>query len=1395
MAEKNSLWKNIRNKAKQNKRTGATPKKPSAEMLRQERKIKSKKADGGYMYPDGGTYANKQGVIMGPVQNKDGTYTLPVSTEGNPQVNLKEFEVSLEANPYGPVTFDEYLSSSFNPLNLLFDVPEYQQQFRPDGTLIPASGRVDIDNTLPLAFMGAKPSYANFERGVTKLDLNNTHKLNPWAFKTDPNKFYRQIDNTTYKEGLQSGLIKGKQAVDKTQGDGIINLNKSFADDAYYNKGSLYYKDNKNLPYLYEAALPEEKFIPKVNGRTKKYTTENTSVRVSKEPISINDPFIKTYKKDWLQGYKPVKGYKADGGHINPYMYYSGGPMEYKTGGALEDVGKLLVNTVASPLEQISGNNFVNWNYDNKWAADAAAVSEGVVGAATDVTGSILLPGVYGKAKGAVQGVTSNIGNSTEYQRGANQWANTTGQIGSSVGDLTAGIVGGDAKQIVSGSGKLLNTIGKETGSRELSMLGQATGVGSMFINPSQATSSTDNSTILPDAGIPTESIVNQGMSFASHGGNITNNSLNLQSMKGRYQNYKQRMSKGGTFNQHGINFIPESAGLHHQSAYGGVPIGPGALAEGGEIKMDTPDGGQYIVSDQVDGTESQMDFTFTKSGKYKELDRTLAEGMKQDLNRYSVGSLATNSNSKDKLRRPNDSYSKSTIDQIKQKWQQKTEFARQRSQQEQAIAQAQQEKQLIEEEFIAAYGGKINPKKYPGLNMPKRSKGGYVYNAMTQPMLAHGGPLVSNVKQPFNGPAAQNRGGMMMANGGIIQSSSDKLTSQEMAKMAKTLSMSPDDYHMGQYNKLSDVEKAGVKAAYKSYTGSNFDDLSFKNQFNEPYKNAKDSASYLRGYNTGYETGAEFPKYSESTLKQGMTNDPLYRGNSDGYFNNPKAKKAQGGMMYAQGGDPNQTQYFQVDEFGNLISADQMYNAPSTITNMNQPSNTSRLRRFTNLSDEGVDSAALSNIPIGNIEPINFQQQSPVNIPDLELTGNIQPLGNNDFIGKNADGNDVSINPDMYYKYQTGQFTPEGATLSPDKGFFSKAADMLKGKSGADALIAAGQLAGPLSQFLQKKPEPFQYKKASATTVDPTTAIILSNEEQRRAQDTAGYNIKQNAPTSGSYLSNMRALGLGAGKQRGASAAGIRQQYDVNNAGILNQFEQYNTELENRAIDAMQQDEANFQEQRTNALYNAGANIAGMRKDYKINEVNKTIANNIGTNNFRLSSDGKSVILRDVDGSFKVVPLSQVDGTTTPATKQTPPSINTPVAPYSGPMANYLSKNKLPDFNDPNVSDTKDDKYNLSSYGIGSGDYNYTTTNEYVQPPDKTDTEAIKTFQDWMDEFKPNWLDNNKSLGKGKGYGNLGGQTKRAWNDYGKEFLGKVPNTYKAVPEWTPLDDLNYGI
>jgi hypothetical protein len=35
-----------------------------------------------------------------------------------------------------------------------------------------------------------------------------------------------------------------------TRGEGIVNLNKAFGDDAYYNKGSLYYKIIKLPTYL-----------------------------------------------------------------------------------------------------------------------------------------------------------------------------------------------------------------------------------------------------------------------------------------------------------------------------------------------------------------------------------------------------------------------------------------------------------------------------------------------------------------------------------------------------------------------------------------------------------------------------------------------------------------------------------------------------------------------------------------------------------------------------------------------------------------------------------------------------------------------------------------------------------------------------------------------------------------------------------------------------------------------------------------------------------------------------------------------------------------------------------------------------------------------------------------
>jgi hypothetical protein len=178
-------------------------------------------------------------------------------------------------------------------------------------------------------------------------------------------------------------------------------------------------------------------------------------------------------------------------------------------------------------------------------------------------------------------------------------------------------------------------------------------------------------------------------LNFAATGGDI-NNLVTLQnpySMKNRYKDYKQ----GGSFNQFGINKIPDSAGYHHENAYGGVPIGQNAMAEGGEFVID----GNYVVSDEVDGMNTQTD----------ELGNTMAEKLEKRLNKYTLSGLSNNSFVKKQLRRPNDSYSAETIEQLKQNSIMETEVARAKAQ-----AEEQQNQMMVNGALqIAAAGGKLN--------------------------------------------------------------------------------------------------------------------------------------------------------------------------------------------------------------------------------------------------------------------------------------------------------------------------------------------------------------------------------------------------------------------------------------------------------------------------------------------------------------------------------------------------------------------------------------------------------------------------------------------------------------------------------------------------------------
>ena len=1062
---------------------------------------------------------------------------------------------------------------------------------------------------------------------------------------------------------------------------------------------------------------------------------------------------------------------KATGGHMNPYMYYAGGPMQYKRGGVLEDVGKLWLNFMASPFEQISGNNFVNFNYNNKGFANAAAVMEGVAGAGTDIAGSVFLGPAYGMGKGAIQGVTKNLGHSQEYQRGADKWANKTGQIASSAGNLTSGIMSGNPQQIIGGAGQVLGTLGSEFGSKELNAAGQLVGMGSRFVNPSQGMPSTTPSV---DSSINNfqspvmypDQMLNQGLSFTATGGNINNNSLNLQnSMRGKYNSYKRKYSRGGTFQKFGINEIPDSAGLHHQNAYGGVPIGKDAMAEGGEFVLD----GNYVVSDQVDGMNTQTD----------EFGRTMAENLKRDLSKYTMRDL--NSKNREGLRRPMDPLAQETINQIKQKAMMETEMARAEAQAKEQERQAMVDgalqyaaaggklnkdiTKIVEEEYAAAYGGQINPKKYKGLNMPGYSKGGKLPKEVLRARVeshmspqeadayvnqygegggihikeskkgtftaaatkhgksvqefarqvlankgnysaamvkkanfarnaagwkhAHGGPVVSNVNQGF-GLYAQNRGGMMMAQGGNMYANGGP----------------PYDLP-GMFDMTANPGTRIIES-----TGETWEDPGTMYEYEaiNNYLNNLNTPNYVDNQGN---TSSILSRMKDSNKKNLI--NPLDYPNLFTPYKNPVVSELDKEMinltdMIGWGSGTNPVRPL-TEERAKLFDDWQLQTPePPTYGAMTEEEAIANGYKPTILPEKPLTLENKNTGPYSNRWSLNPQPESLM----TDENGNV--------IAYDSAAQSFAYKPEA-------PLTKVNQPKQPNDGLGIP-----------DYISMAAQAAGPLSQLYYglKGPDDVNYERIKADKIDPYRAITLANEESRRAQDTASYNLRQNAPTSGSYMSNMRGLGLQAGKQRGAQTAGIQYEADTANTQMQNQVNAQNAQIAmQEQIDRLQEKDA-ARTNVTEGLSGVGSSTANMIRDYRTNQINKTIANNIGT--------GNTMLVKNPDGTYSVVmkPNSGNDWSPTPYNdpyKQSAPAVNTGanvpstnVTPAAAPAANTTTKSV--EFTD-NITDKK------------TGD----------------------AFRAWVNKNYPKYA-KEKDLWVSGEYNNS--YIKKAWDEYGKEYLGQ---------------------
>lgn len=867
---------------------------------------------------------------------------------------------------------------------------------------------------------------------------------------------------------------------------------------------------------------------------------------------------------------KPILGISRkyfpfkNGGYTNPYMYYSGGPMQsinnkysknnimnYKRGGGIggffKDYGKIMLNAYASPFEALAGKDFYDPEYNTKFGEIADVVNETTTKVGLPIAGSMLLgPQGYQAVKKGSENLSNEfIDTPQQQQQMPPQYPNQN---------------------------------------------------------------------------------VNQELSFASHGGNINKFGNFTNSMKDRYNSYRKK-SKGGTFHQYGINQIPDSAGLHHQNAYGGVPIGPDAMAEGGEYVLD----GNYVVSDQVDGMNTQTD----------EFGNTMAENLKTRLNKYTLRDL--DSKNKGEPRRPNDSISEKTIEQIKQQAMMETEMAR-------AEAQAQEEQnmamrdaavqyaaaggklnkditKIVEEEYAAAYGGYINPKKYKGLNMPysgggklpkevlrarveahmspeqadayvnqyaegggihiKESKKGTFTAAATKhgksvqefarqvlankdnyssAMVkkanfarnaakwkhAYGGPMVSNVPQPFTGPSAQNRGGMMIE-----------------------YAMGGNMYATGG----PETPPYGFVDVGDSYYNPTTDEIIQKDSF--------------YGYKPKYNVN---PRTTDEIINSGFVPKGLLDGSmfTEDFYYNPTTDVK--------------------DNEGPIIPDDTIPRETSTPTTQSY-SNKSMI-----LSGDPIENAKRRSKPIFTETPSPLLPVEETQQPNQPVYGEISE------------------------EYPFGYFGPP----IPEKKSNQPSQPKEKGLTGLDYASGLLQAAGPFSQFLYgvQGPDDVNYQRVGAEFIDPTKAIILSNEEARRAQDLAGYNLRQYAPTSGSFMSNIRGLGLAAGKQRAGMAAGLQAQADAANVEIKNRINQFNNQIAmQEQIDRLQEKDA-ARTNVTEGLSGLGSSTANMIRDYRTNQVNQIIAKNIGTNNYKYDPVNQTITYADQNGKMITVPAQTVVGT-----------------------------------------------------------------------------------------------------------------------------------------------------
>lgn len=207
--------------------------------------------------------------------------------------------------------------------------------------------------------------------------LNNAYKYNPWAYKPNPEAYYRGIGKSGFDDALQSGLVRPPEG--SFYNDLYMSPDMNIAKDYSRNKPTWSWQEvESNIP----GQQPELKQIFSPVDETS-YIAEipksavpnvwNTNKLVSTTTDKIPTEQVKLLKEHWLKGYKPVKVSKATSAtetlsppHQMGFINLKGAFQKYPKGKLTQEEIETFKNS--SFYKETTKNHLDNVNkYGDKW--------------------------------------------------------------------------------------------------------------------------------------------------------------------------------------------------------------------------------------------------------------------------------------------------------------------------------------------------------------------------------------------------------------------------------------------------------------------------------------------------------------------------------------------------------------------------------------------------------------------------------------------------------------------------------------------------------------------------------------------------------------------------------------------------------------------------------------------------------------------------------------------------------------------------------------------------------------------------------------------------------------------------------------------------------------------